>query len=147
MPEGAPSLDKKMRRMRRAAHLRSRELRMIAKGLLSTDHPILAHIIPMRRCNLSCTYCNEYDDRSKPVPLETVGHRLDLGRGDILARNKDVFVERHSNGSLWLFRGPALVGLKHGSTVSCPGLAGTKPARRGRGLYTKRLCAQPRASG
>jgi len=81
MPEGAPSLDKKMRRMRRAAHLRSRELRMIAKGLLSTDHPILAHIIPMRRCNLSCTYCNEYDDRSKPVPLETVGHRLDLLAG------------------------------------------------------------------
>jgi MoaA/NifB/PqqE/SkfB family radical SAM enzyme len=67
--------------MRRAAHLRSRELRMIAKGLLSTDHPILAHIIPMRRCNLSCTYCNEYDDRSKPVPLETVGHRLDLLAG------------------------------------------------------------------
>jgi MoaA/NifB/PqqE/SkfB family radical SAM enzyme len=35
----------------------------------------------MRRCNLSCTYCNEYDDRSKPVPLETVGHRLDLLAG------------------------------------------------------------------
>ena len=42
----------------------------MAKGLLSKDHPILAHIIPMRRCNLSCTYCNEYDDYSKPVPSE-----------------------------------------------------------------------------
>ncbi|HUE03521.1 MAG TPA: radical SAM protein, partial [Bryobacteraceae bacterium] len=62
----------------RAAHLRARELRMIAKGLFSTDHPVLAHIIPMRRCNLSCTYCNEYDDHSKPVPLETVCQRLDL---------------------------------------------------------------------
>ena len=51
---------------------------MIAKGLLSTDHPVLAHIIPMRRCNLSCTYCNEYDDHSKPVPLDVVRHRLDL---------------------------------------------------------------------
>jgi MoaA/NifB/PqqE/SkfB family radical SAM enzyme len=50
---------------------------MIAKGLSSTDHPILAHIIPMRRCNLSCTYCNEYDDFSKPVPLETMYRRLD----------------------------------------------------------------------
>ncbi len=71
-------LSKSWRRTRRAAHLRARELRMIAKGLLSTDHPILAHIIPMRRCNLSCTYCNEYDNNSKPVPLETVCHRLDL---------------------------------------------------------------------
>jgi MoaA/NifB/PqqE/SkfB family radical SAM enzyme len=51
---------------------------MIAKGLLSTKHPILAHIIPMRRCNLSCTYCNEYDQTSNPVPMEALRHRLDL---------------------------------------------------------------------
>ena len=50
---------------------------MIAKGLASTDHPVLAHIIPMRRCNLACTYCNEYDDFSKPVPIETMYQRLD----------------------------------------------------------------------
>ncbi len=68
---------KSWRRGWRAAHLRARELRMIAKGVVSTDHPILAHIIPMRRCNLACTYCNEYDDHSKPVPLETVRERLD----------------------------------------------------------------------
>ena len=68
---------KSWRRRWRAAHLRARELRMIAKGLASTDHPILAHIIPMRRCNLSCTYCNEFDDLSKPVPLETMYQRLD----------------------------------------------------------------------
>jgi MoaA/NifB/PqqE/SkfB family radical SAM enzyme len=54
-----------------------RELRMIAKGLASADHPILAHVIPMRRCNLSCAYCNEYDDKSKPVPIETMYERLD----------------------------------------------------------------------
>ncbi len=54
-----------------------REIRMIAKGLLSTGHPILAHIIPMRRCNLSCAYCNEYDDVSKPVAVESVYQRLD----------------------------------------------------------------------
>ena len=29
---------------------------------------MLAHIIPIRRCNLACAYCNEYDDVSKPVP-------------------------------------------------------------------------------
>src|SRR5271157_5529901 len=54
-----------------------RELRMIAKGLISTDHPILAHIIPIRRCNLSCTYCNEYDDLSKPVPTDRMKQRID----------------------------------------------------------------------
>jgi MoaA/NifB/PqqE/SkfB family radical SAM enzyme len=57
-------------------HRRIRELRMIAKGLASTDHPIMAHVIPMRRCNLSCAYCNEYDDHSKPVPLAVMCQRL-----------------------------------------------------------------------
>ena len=41
---------------------RAREIGMILKGIMSTDHPIMAHFIPIRRCNLSCTYCNEYDD-------------------------------------------------------------------------------------
>src|ERR1017187_5898460 len=56
---------------------RARELKMIAKGLASTDHPILAHIIPIRRCNLACTYCNEYDDFSKPLPVEVMKARID----------------------------------------------------------------------
>ena len=72
------SLVKSWRRNWRAARLRTREWGMIGKGLVSTDHPILAHIIPMRRCNLACAYCNEYDDHSKPVPLETVRQRLDI---------------------------------------------------------------------
>jgi MoaA/NifB/PqqE/SkfB family radical SAM enzyme len=59
------------------AHRRARELRMIARGLVSRDHPILAHVIPMRRCNLACAYCNEYDSHSKPVPIETMYGRLD----------------------------------------------------------------------
>ncbi len=37
---------------------RIREWKMIAQGVASTDHPILAHIIPIRRCNLACEYCN-----------------------------------------------------------------------------------------
>jgi MoaA/NifB/PqqE/SkfB family radical SAM enzyme len=64
-----------------ASKRRLRELKMIAKGLASTDHPILAHIIPVRRCNLSCTYCNEYDDFSKPVPVDLMKARInDLAR-------------------------------------------------------------------
>ena len=66
-----------LRRKARGFRTRVRELKMIAKALWSTDHPVLAHVIPMRRCNLSCAYCNEYDDVSKPVPLETLYERLD----------------------------------------------------------------------
>ncbi len=47
------------------------------KGLLSTRHPVLAHIIPIRRCNLSCTYCNEFDDFSKPIATEEMFRRID----------------------------------------------------------------------
>jgi MoaA/NifB/PqqE/SkfB family radical SAM enzyme len=50
---------------------------MIGKALVSTRHPVLAHIIPMRRCNLACAYCNEYDATSKPVPIETIYQRID----------------------------------------------------------------------
>src|SRR5580692_2589309 len=62
---------------------RMRELRLLAYGALSTDHPVMAHIIPIRRCNLSCAYCNEYDDYSSPVPVEVLERRInklaDLG--------------------------------------------------------------------
>ena len=54
---------------------------MIAKALASTKHPVLEHIIPMRRCNLDCGYCNEYDNVSKPVPLEEMKKRLDILAG------------------------------------------------------------------
>jgi MoaA/NifB/PqqE/SkfB family radical SAM enzyme len=60
-----------------AAKRRVRELMMIAKGLASTDHPVMAHIIPIRRCNLACKYCNEFDDFSKPIALETMKSRID----------------------------------------------------------------------
>jgi MoaA/NifB/PqqE/SkfB family radical SAM enzyme len=66
-----------IRRRIRTARRTFRELKMIAKGLLSTDHPIQVHIIPMRRCNLSCAYCNEYDDFSDPVPIEEMYRRID----------------------------------------------------------------------
>jgi len=51
---------------------------MVMKGIRSTDHPVLAHIIPIRRCNLSCTYCNEFDTFSKPVPTAEMIRRIDL---------------------------------------------------------------------
>jgi MoaA/NifB/PqqE/SkfB family radical SAM enzyme len=60
-----------------------REARVLVKGAVSTSHPIMAHIIPIRRCNLACTYCNEFDDFSPPVPtqvmIERINHLADLG--------------------------------------------------------------------
>src|SRR5260370_35273113 len=70
-----------LRRTLKTFHRRSRELKMIVKGLLSTDHPVQAQIIPVRRCNLACAYCNEYDDVSKPVTKEEMFARVDhLGK-------------------------------------------------------------------
>ena len=37
-----------------------------------------AQIVPIRRCNLDCAYCNEYDKASSPVPLRTMLRRIDL---------------------------------------------------------------------
>jgi MoaA/NifB/PqqE/SkfB family radical SAM enzyme len=50
---------------------------MIAHGLMDTNHVVMAHIIPMRRCNLACAYCNEFDATSKPVSLEIMFQRVD----------------------------------------------------------------------
>lgn len=74
----------KLTRLRRGLRIqlktvsrRGRELWLLAKGVLSTRHPVQVHIIPMRRCNLSCSYCNEFDDNSKPVPVEVMLRRID----------------------------------------------------------------------
>jgi len=67
----------KIRKKFHAAHRKLRELRMIARGLVSTRHPLLVHIIPIRRCNLACTYCNEFDDFSKPVVTDEMFRRID----------------------------------------------------------------------
>jgi MoaA/NifB/PqqE/SkfB family radical SAM enzyme len=71
----------KTRRRLRSLRTRLRELRGVAKGLVSTRHPLLVHIIPIRRCNLACTYCNEFDDFSKPVDTTEMFRRIDrLGK-------------------------------------------------------------------
>src|ERR1700688_1623413 len=65
------------RRKFRAAERNVHGLWQILKAVVSTDHPLLAHLIPIRRCNLACTYCNEFDDFSKPVPTEQMLRRVD----------------------------------------------------------------------
>jgi MoaA/NifB/PqqE/SkfB family radical SAM enzyme len=48
-----------------------------ATGLVDTDHPLLVQIIPIRRCNIDCGYCNEYDKVSPPVPADVMVERID----------------------------------------------------------------------
>jgi MoaA/NifB/PqqE/SkfB family radical SAM enzyme len=54
-----------------------RSVREFVRGLASTDHPILVHIVPIRRCNIDCGYCNEYDKVSQPVPTDEMLARID----------------------------------------------------------------------
>src|SRR6202046_2120108 len=72
-----PSTITKLRRRAKALQRNLRGANMAVRALASTDHPLLAHIIPMRRCNLACTYCNEFDDFSVPVPTEEMYRRID----------------------------------------------------------------------
>jgi MoaA/NifB/PqqE/SkfB family radical SAM enzyme len=67
-----------LRRKLKAAERNLHGLWQILKAVVSTDHPLLAHLIPIRRCNLACTYCNEFDDFSKPVPTDEMLRRVDL---------------------------------------------------------------------
>ena len=49
-----------------------RSAREFLRGLFHTAHPLLVQIIPIRRCNIDCGYCNEYDKVSPPVPTDTM---------------------------------------------------------------------------
>ena len=71
------------RGMRHRLRLLSIRLRMVwiaIRGLLSSKHPLLVQMIPMRRCNLACTYCNEFDDHSPPVPSEEMKARMERAK-------------------------------------------------------------------
>jgi MoaA/NifB/PqqE/SkfB family radical SAM enzyme len=67
----------RFRRTVLAVERRIRAAGLIAKALKSQYRPILAQIIPTRRCNLSCAYCNEFDKVSAPVPTELMLSRID----------------------------------------------------------------------
>ena len=67
-----------LRRRARRTERRFRQARMLARAFRHQHQPVAAHLIPVRRCNLSCTYCNEYDDHSSPVPTPDVLRRVDI---------------------------------------------------------------------
>src|SRR5436189_5140135 len=72
-----PSRQTILRRRMKALSRSLRGVREVVRAIVSAEHPLLAHIIPIRRCNLACEYCNEYDDFSKPVPTESMFQRVD----------------------------------------------------------------------
>ena len=70
-------MTKKFRRVLRQAGRKFRETRMFVRAMQSAFHPILAQIVPTRRCNLDCAYCNEYHKVSQPVPFDVMLRRID----------------------------------------------------------------------
>src|SRR5579871_6082688 len=65
----------------KAAERKAREYAMVARALAFTGHPVFAHIVPARFCNLSCAYCNEYDKVCKRLEITEMLSRIDhLGR-------------------------------------------------------------------
>ncbi len=68
-----PWLTRALRKLSR----RRREARMLIGALRHQHRPVVAHLIPTRRCNLSCAYCNEYDDHSAPIPTPDLFRRID----------------------------------------------------------------------
>jgi MoaA/NifB/PqqE/SkfB family radical SAM enzyme len=66
-----------MKSLPKRAHRAARAVKGMAWAFLDRHHPLLVHVIPMRRCNLSCAYCNEYDAVSQPVPLDVMLRRVD----------------------------------------------------------------------
>lgn len=65
----------------------ARNATRVGKAFVSHRHPFLAQIVPMRRCNLSCMYCNEFDKTSGPVPISQVNSWIeklaDLGTAHV----------------------------------------------------------------
>src|SRR6266536_6531252 len=56
---------------------KARSVREFVRGLVHQAHPLLVQIIPIRRCNIDCGYCNEYDKVSAPVAADIMMRRID----------------------------------------------------------------------
>src|SRR5215470_5699280 len=102
-----------LKRQLKAVQRNMRGARMVTRAFLSTDHPLLAHIIPVRRCNLACKYCNEFDDVSKPVPTETMFRRIDklaeLGTSVITISDGEPLMQPHLNVIIHHIRSRSMV--------------------------------------
>lgn len=55
----------------------ARLVRDLAQCAVDPYRPIMAHLVVVRRCNLACSYCHEYDKDSPPVPYCILTERID----------------------------------------------------------------------
>lgn len=80
-----------------------------------SESPLLAQLVVIRRCNLSCGYCNEYDDRSPPIPVEELFARIDhlaeLGTVVLTLTGGEPFVHPHLDQAV-------ARGVSHGMVVT-----------------------------
>src|SRR6476619_82381 len=102
-------LTRRARRMSR----RFRQARMFVASLKSPHSPVLAHLIPTRRCNLACTYCNEYDDHSSPVTTPDLLRRIDrlaaLGTGIVTLSGGEPMLHPDMDQIIGHIRGHGLI--------------------------------------
>ncbi len=74
-------------------------LRFLGRAVGSRYNPLLAQVVVTRRCNLACGYCNEYDNFSPPVPLQTllerVHHLADLKTASITFTGGEPLLHPH----------------------------------------------------
>lgn len=82
--------------------------RFLWKALSSRHSPLLAQMVVTRRCNLSCGYCNEYDDFSPPVTAELLIERVEalagLGTAAVTCTGGEPLMNPHLTGIIRLIR-------------------------------------------
>src|SRR5262245_3054247 len=103
----------RLRRHMRRTGRRFREARMLTRALKFRYRPVNAHLIPIRRCNLSCGYCNEYDKYSSPVPTADVLRRIDrlaaLGTGIVTLSGGEPLLHPDLDAIIGHIRGQGLI--------------------------------------
>jgi MoaA/NifB/PqqE/SkfB family radical SAM enzyme len=79
--------------------MKLRPIGHLLKALTDPSAPILAQLVVTRRCNLSCAYCNEYDQFSLPVATgllrQYVDHLARLGTGIVTLTGGETLLHPH----------------------------------------------------
>lgn len=87
--------------------------RFLWKALSSRSNPLLAQMVVTRRCNLSCGYCNEYDDFSPPVAAELLSERVEalsrLNTAAITCTGGEPLMNPHLTGIIRLIRDRGII--------------------------------------
>jgi MoaA/NifB/PqqE/SkfB family radical SAM enzyme len=92
---------------------KARSAREFLRGLVHTAHPLLVQMIPIRRCNIDCGYCNEYDKVSAPVPADVLMRRIDalagLGTSVVAFSGGEPMLHPHLDGLIRHIRGRGMM--------------------------------------